>query len=169
MNENIVRKALNGDTDALVELFEQEQHILYKTAYAYVKNEQDALDLMQDLFELALRKIHTVKEPKYVRTWLVRCLINLAINLMRKNKKWQEQEQKIDDRFMMKSNEAIIEMLNVLPESEQQLVYLRFFQSYKNKEIAAVTKLPEGTVKSKMNRILKKLRVTAGEREDWHV
>ena len=168
MDETLARRAITGDQQAIAELFVQEEAILYRTAYAYLKNEHDALDAMQDLFIQALRKIHTVKEPKYIRSWLVRSLINHCLNELKK-KKVESLELKYDELTIIEDpHQEIIEMLNELPPSDQQLIYMKFFQQFKNKEIADFKQIPEGTVKSKIHHILKKLRIIAGEREDWH-
>ena len=168
MDETLARRAITGNQQAIAELFVQEEAILYRTAYAYLKNEHDALDAMQDLFIQALRKIHTVKEPKYIRTWLVRALINHCLNELKKKKTQPLASQYEELAIIQYPQQEIVEMLNELPPSEQQLIYMKFFQQFKNKEIADFKQIPEGTVKSKIHHILKKLRIIAGEREDWH-
>lgn len=42
---------------------------LYRTAYAFLKNEQDALEALQEITARAYQKIQTLKEPRYVKTW----------------------------------------------------------------------------------------------------
>ena len=165
MDDQLLLNAIRGDEQAILTLMEQDEEILYRTAFAYVKNEQDALDAMQELTYKALKKIHTVKEPKYVRTWLIRVLINQCKDILKKRPQTFEQQDKlaINDVY----NVAIYEMLHQLTLSEQQLVYLKYFRDLKNKDIAHLTNLAEGTVKSKLHYILKKLRKSAGERSDW--
>lgn len=95
----------------------------------------------------------------------MRVLINCCKDMLKKRPKTGEllQEPYILERSYM----DVQDMLQTLPPSEQQLLYLKYFQQLKNHEIAQLTDLPEGTVKSKIHYILKKLRKTAGERSDW--
>ncbi|WP_019412587.1 RNA polymerase sigma factor, partial [Paenisporosarcina sp. TG20] len=50
------------------------------------------------------------------------------------------------------------EALNKLSEQEQQLVYMKYFQDAKIKDIALMENIPEGTVKSRLHKIMKTLR-----------
>lgn len=168
MEDELAVRAIAGDQQAILLLIEQEEAILYRTAFAYLKNEQDALDVMQELFVKALKKIHTVKKPQFVRTWLMRVLINSCINMLRKQKSVTLLEKHEMVVRMETTKYEILHMLSSLPLSDQQLVYMKYFQQLKNSEIAQLQKIPEGTVKSKIHHILKRLRIVAGEREDWH-
>lgn len=69
-----------------MELLQNEKLKLYKMAYIYMKNENDALDVVQETIARAYSNIHTVKEDRYFATWLMRILINTAIEMLRKIK-----------------------------------------------------------------------------------
>lgn len=56
MLENLLEKATAGDKLAILELIEQDEEVLYPIAYTYLKNEQDALDAMQEMTYKALKK-----------------------------------------------------------------------------------------------------------------
>ncbi|MER2106795.1 MAG: sigma-70 family RNA polymerase sigma factor [Solibacillus sp.] len=161
----LVTRATSGDVQAIIQLIEQDEDILYRTAYAYVKNEQDALDAMQELTYRALKKMHTVKKPEYARTWLMRVLINCCLDVLKKRPATAtlDVESTVFDTYRI----DVKQMLGTLSLSEQQLIYLKFFEARKNHEIAALQNIPEGTVKSRLHYILKKLRKQAGEKGDW--
>ncbi|MCH7323104.1 sigma-70 family RNA polymerase sigma factor [Solibacillus sp. MA9] len=165
MDEPLLQRAINGEHHAILQLIEFDEEILYCTAFAYVKNEHDALDAMQELTYKALKKMHTINQPTYARTWLMRVLINCCIDILRK--KQQSSPLSEEPASFDKYESDIQSILQTLTLSEQQLIYLKFFDQLKNKEIAAVVNLAEGTVKSKIHYILKKLRNNAGERSDW--
>lgn len=165
MDEQLILQAISGDELAIIALIELDEEILYRTAYAFLKNEHDALDAMQELTYKALRKMKSVKEPKYARTWLMRVLINCCHDILKKRpaiSDYQIEPIEPEQNYM-----AVHDMLKVLPLSEQQLIYMKYFQDMKNKDIARVTNIPEGTVKSRLHTILRKLRKSAGERSDW--
>lgn len=54
--ENLLEKATAGDQLAILELIEKDEEVLYPIAYTYLKNEQDALDAMQEMTYKALKK-----------------------------------------------------------------------------------------------------------------
>ncbi|MFB7157262.1 MULTISPECIES: sigma-70 family RNA polymerase sigma factor [unclassified Lysinibacillus] len=165
MEFEIVQRAIRGDHQAILSLIEMDEDILYRMAFTYLKNEQDALDVMQDLVYKALKKMHTVKQHEYARTWLVRVLINCCKDHLRKRQPTVSIQEHHQVEWVIYSDmERLLEHLSL---SEQQLVYMKYFQQLKNKEIAELNQIPEGTVKSKLHYILKKLRNFAGEKEDW--
>lgn len=165
MEFEIVQRAIRGDQQAILLLIEMDEDILYRMAFTYMKNEQDALDVMQELIYKALKKMHTVQQYEFARTWLVRVLINCCKDQLRKRKPTIPiEEHHLVERVIYSDMERLLEHLTL---SEQQLVYMKYFQQLKNKEIAQLNQIPEGTVKSKLHHILKKLRRFAGEQEDW--
>ncbi len=85
--KSLLLKAKKGNNKAFVELLQNEKLKLYKMAYIYMKNENDALDVVQETIARAYSNIHTVKEERYFATWLMRILINTAIEMLRKNQK----------------------------------------------------------------------------------
>ncbi|MER2118966.1 MAG: sigma-70 family RNA polymerase sigma factor [Solibacillus sp.] len=129
-----------------------------------MKNEQDALDAMQEMTYKALRKMHTIKQPEFARTWLVRVLINCCHDMLKKRIQTVEIKEISLSEAPIYSD--ISRLLNLLTLTEQQLVYAKYFQQLKNNEIAELQNIPEGTVKSRLHAILKKLRKAAGQKED---
>lgn len=163
--EKILHEACTGNPQAILALIEQDEDVLYPIAFTYMKNEQDALDAMQDMAYKALKKMHTVKQPEHARTWLVRVLINCCNDLLKK----RIQTVPIEETHISAapSYSDIQRLLSELTLTEQQLVYEKYFQQLKNNEIAELQNIPEGTVKSRLHAVLKKLRKAAGKKEDW--
>ena len=163
--DHLIEQAIKGKHDAILALIEQEEDVLYPIALAYMKNEDDTLDVMQEFTYKALKKMHSVKHPEYARTWLVRVLINCCKDHL-KTRIHAEQVHE-NSAHVTPSYSDIERLLNQLTLNEQQLVYAKYFQQLKNNEIAVIHQIPEGTVKSKLHHILKKLRKAAGHKEDW--
>ena len=61
------------------------QENFYKIAYSYVKNEDDALDIVHDAICKALYKIDSLKDIEVVKSWFYKILINSSIDYIRKN------------------------------------------------------------------------------------
>ena len=163
--ENLLEKATAGDQLAILELIEKDEEVLYPIAYTYLKNEQDAIDAMQEMTYKALKKMHTVKQPEFGRTWLVRVLINCCHDILKKRIQSVTLEENHLSEIPIYSD--ISRLLNLLTLTEQQLVYAKYFQQLKNNEIAELQNIPVGTVKSRLHAILKKFRKAAGHKEDW--
>jgi RNA polymerase sigma-70 factor, ECF subfamily len=83
----LVKKAQKGDDKAFMKLFQQYEEDIYRMAYVYLKNESDALDVVQEVAYRSFKKIDTLKNPNYLKTWLIRIAITCSIDLIRKNKK----------------------------------------------------------------------------------
>lgn len=57
----------------------------YRIAYSYVKNEQDALDIVGDATCKALLNLRSLKNPEYFGTWMTRIVINCALDQLRRS------------------------------------------------------------------------------------
>lgn len=163
----IAKKAMKGDDQAFLEIMQLYKDSLYRTAFAFLKNEHDALEAMQEITFRAYQKIHTVKEPAYMKTWLVRIMMNYCQDQLKKSKRFSASEnlQSIgfnEDTTHLEMEEAIASLSSV----EQQLIFLKYFQDTKIKEIAELEKIPEGTVKSRLHKALKTLRNFLTEKGD---
>lgn len=91
----LVKKAMRGNPKAFGTLIQQEQEYLYRMAFLYVRNEADALDVVQESILKAYKGLRSLREPEYFRTWLTKITINTAQDLLRKRSSavpWEETE-----------------------------------------------------------------------------
>ena len=155
----IVKQAIAGDDDSFIIVMQNHKETLYRTALAFLKNEHDALEAMQEVTYRAYKKIHTLKEPAYLKTWLIRIMMNYCQDQLKKNKRMVIDEHLIDT---LSTNDVskleLTEALSTLSNEEQQLIYLKYFQDVKIKDIAILENIPEGTVKSRLHKIMRTLR-----------
>ncbi|QFF99117.1 RNA polymerase subunit sigma [Psychrobacillus glaciei] len=161
---NLEKRAIAGEEQALMELLTRHEDTLYRTAYAYLKNEHDAIEAVQELTYRALKKIHSVKEPAYIATWLVRIIINICLDVKKKQEKFVYNH----DVEIASTDQKPYEMADIiasLPTEQQELIYLKYFQDMKNADIAQLKQIPEGTVKSRLHTTLKRLRVLIEKEE----
>ncbi len=159
--EQVAKQAIKGDEQAILTILEHYEETLYKTAYAYLRNEQDALDAMQELAYRTLKKMHQVKEPAYVGTWLVRVLINICLDM--KKKRVDTVSTYAEQSYEPQTDFEVLDLISQLPEQEQQAIYLKYVEQRTNKDIARLQNIPEGTVKSRVHHALKKLRLLFGQ------
>lgn len=135
-------------------------------AYVYVKNKDDALDIVQEVAYRSFKKIDTLKKPEYFKTWLIKISISCAIDCLRKNNKVvqlrPEHEELIDPYVeIIPLSLTLDQLLDELNEDEKSIVILKFYEDYSFKEIAEMLNIPLGTSKSILYRALDKLRKQA--------
>ncbi|ALS25125.1 sigma-70 family RNA polymerase sigma factor [Paenibacillus naphthalenovorans] len=168
---NLVQKAQKGDETAYLELFRQHEERIYRMAFVYVKNQEDALDVVQETAYRSFKSIKTLKQPQYFKTWLTKIAIRCSLDLLRQRtkvihfepRKWDcvrtENEDDVTISIML---EDVIEKLD---ETEKSIILLRFYQDYTIKDAAEMLELPLGTAKTVLYRALDKLRGMCGEAE----
>lgn len=135
---------------------------MYRMAFTYVKNPEDAMDVVQDSACRAIQHSGSLKNKAYIRTWLFRIVINCSIDRLNRQKKVVPIED--PGQYMEKGKADIypdldlLGALDILNERERMIVMLRFFEERRLDEIAGVLELNISTVKSLLYRSLKKLR-----------
>lgn len=132
----------------------------YRLAYSYVKDEDDAMDVVQESVYKAIKECSTLKKEKYFSTWMYRIVVNASLDFIRKSKRelpsLVEYEEYYRDPYM---DFDVMDSLNKLDNSEKSIIILRFFEDEKLETIAEILDLNISTVKSRLYRSLKKLRI----------
>lgn len=155
---------MQDTTQILIEFIEKNQEKLYRIAFSYVKNEDLALDIVQESIEKALRNIKTLKHEEYVKTWFYRILINESLQFVRRNKNTTLcQVEDLKDYIEWNDNITLdgIDLYNNISKLKEKLrtvIILRFFEDLKIEEIARITKTSPNTVKSRLYKGLEELR-----------
>ena len=132
-------------------------------AYVYLKNKDDALDVVQEVAYQSFKKINTLKKPEYFKTWLMKITMNCATNVIKKNKKVVHLKPEYEE-FIGADNEdiplsiSLQDLIEALEEDEKSVVLLRFYHNHTFKEISELLEIPLGTAKSVLYRALNKLR-----------
>lgn len=136
---------------------------MYRIAYTYAGNENDALDIVQESAYKAIKNADSVKKECYIETWIYKIVINCVMDLIKKNKKEVPTDMpeeygtfRTTDRYR---DFDTLHTLDVLSDKERGVVILRFFEDKKLDEIAHILGMKLSTVKSLLYRSLKKLKV----------
>ena len=169
LEEKII-KAKKGDDNAFYELISERKEMLYKTAFTYVKNKEDALDILNETVYRAFISIKRLKEPEFFNTWLTRILINCALDTLRKDKKALQlgEQTGIAGLSSALAQEDIFDLniaVDSLKEKYKTIVILKYFQDMTLAEIAEVLQCPLGTVKTNLYKALKELKINLEEVE----
>ncbi|MGM8216429.1 sigma-70 family RNA polymerase sigma factor [Bacillaceae bacterium W0354] len=157
-NINLVKKAIKGNEKAFELLIKQESSKLYRTAFLYVGNKEDALDVVQETVYKAYKSIHSLKNPQYFSTWIVKILIRTAYRILKKNKKLSfidyESLDILQDDNVNEIHQSIdlAEALNILNKKHKTAIILFYYHDLPTHMIATMMDKPEGTVKSYLRR-----------------
>ena len=95
MEKRLIRQAQKGDAESYIQLFAKYEADLYRMAYVYSGKREDALDLVQEVAYRSFKYIHSLKDPRYMKTWLVRILINCANDFYKKRSDYEEFEDDV--------------------------------------------------------------------------
>ncbi|MEC1720072.1 sigma-70 family RNA polymerase sigma factor [Schinkia azotoformans] len=158
-----MKKAQKGNDKAFLKLFQQYEENIYRMAFIYVNNKDDALDVVQEVAYQSFKKIHTLKKPEYFKTWLIKITMNCAINLAKKNKKVVQLKPEFEEFIGLEDEDiplslSLQELIETLQEDEKSIVLLRYYNDCTFKEISDLLNIPLGTAKSVLYRALDKLR-----------
>lgn len=163
----LVRKAMRGNPKAFGTLIEKEQEYLYRMAFLYVREEADALDVVQDSIIKAYKSVKNLREPEHFRTWLTKILINTAQDTLRRRKVTVPLEEELGcpakEAMAPEERLDLYQALEALPEKYQDVIKLKYLDGYTIREISAMTGMPEGTVSVYLRRAIGQLRIILKE------
>jgi RNA polymerase sigma-70 factor (ECF subfamily) len=173
----LVRRCLAGDTAAWEELVQRYHRRIYNICYRFAGSADDAQDLTQEVFIKMYRTLKSYDlERGALMTWVTTITRNLLVDHFRKSKQERMTDSldgapsEYDDAMPLSDKiqdaaptpdaraqtgqvkEAVHHALQKLSPDLREAVILRDLQDMDYKEIATVLKVPEGTVKSRINR-----------------
>lgn len=139
----------------------------YRLAYSYMRNEDDALDVVQESAYRAIRDCGKVKNKDYLSTWIYRIVVNTALDMLRKKKKETLTEEMPEiptqDQYQETELRAVLDQLD---DKSRTVVILRYFEDLKLEDIADIVGDNLNTVKARLYRALKKLRLNLEAEHD---
>ena len=153
------------NNDAVIsEILTTNYAMFYRIAYGYVHNESDAQDIVQESAYKAIYHARKLKKTEYAQTWICRIVINEAVSFLRKQKK--EQTAPMEQDISWEPKEDMTDLRNALREltpEERTVIILRYFEEMKLEEIAEICEESLSTIKSRLYRTLKKMRLELEE------
>ena len=172
--QELVRAAAGGDTEAFERLVETYENKIYTLALRMSGSPDDAGDIAQEAFLAAWRGLPAFRGEAGFATWLYRLASNATIDYLRRQRK-QRGELSLDDEELgldavdagpgpqdaaegEEVRSAVAAGLGALSEGHRQVLVLRELQGLSYEEIAAVLAVDLGTVKSRISRARSALR-----------
>lgn len=179
-DRDLMARLAGGDRDALAPLMERHHGRLYRIALSYVRQPDDALDVVQETFVKAFRNAGRWDGSVEAGPWLSRVAINESIDRWRRNRRRQATfapfvEGDHDDVLAdtaptpdrgverRELRDRLATVLDALPEKQRAVVALRHYREMSLEEIAQTLGMRLGTVKSTLHRALARMRTDLGK------
>ena len=167
-SDALIERCLHGDQSAWEAVVRQYWRRVFNVAYKFVGRHDEAEDLTQDVFLKVFRSLATFDRRANFQTWLISVSRNLCIDhyrSVRKERETIDRDLRSDDLAPASPDvsplvalerrdlaDELREALRLLPETLRAAVVMRDMQELSYQEIADRLALPEGTVKSRINR-----------------
>jgi RNA polymerase sigma-70 factor (ECF subfamily) len=171
MNDrDLVTKIINGEQNALKQLFEQYQHLVYNICYRMTGNREEAEDITQDVFIKIFHAIGKFRGDAKLSSWIYRIALNTCLKRERRKKleNWisleflfQEKEQlhpaspeePPEQQIEIAEKEQIVQQaIQSLPERQKTALILYRYENLSYTEIAQVMKISLSSVESLLHR-----------------
>ena len=152
----------------LVDYIIENQNKFYRLAFSYVKNEHDALDVVQNAVCKALSYYEDLKNENAMKVWLYRILLNESfalLNMKKRNISIDENYEVSYEEKQFEIHDDLYMQIEQMEKDTQNIIKLRFFEELELNEIADILKINLNTVKTKLYRGLKKLKIAIEEEE----
>lgn len=158
LNEiRLIKESMKGNKESFGILIKNNKEYLYKMAFLYVKDEQDAIEVIHETVYRAFLNIEKLKKAKFFNTWITRILINVSIDFLKK----KEKNEILDESTPIKkerceiSTEEKLDLYNaidLLNDNYKTVIIMMYFNDMKIKDISKVMETPENTVKTYLRR-----------------
>ncbi|MCP5054765.1 MAG: RNA polymerase sigma factor [bacterium] len=175
------QKLKKRNKEAFRLLYEHYKVPLYNIVYSMLKDKDKTADIIQDTFIKVIKKIHQLQDIGKLKHWIFRIAVNLTINLLNRDKRLAmagDDLENITDKQTMKNfrftssddpdemRYLVLELVERLPVKQQIVFNLKYIEGFKENEIAEITDIPVGTVKSRLNIARNRLKQWLKEEND---
>jgi len=187
--QKIIKLCKKNKREGFELLFKKYEKYIYTICYSYTYSQQDALDLVQDIFLRIYRNFEKVDEKKPVLPWIKKITVNTCINFKRDNKNKalelsihsnNEGEKNLEDTvadsgltedevIYLDTRKVLEESIMELPKEVKMAVLLRHIKGLSYNEISELMECPVGTVKTYIFRGKRLLKDSLLRKGVWEV
>ena len=144
--------------EELTRYIEKYHSTIFRLSFGYVKNTQDAEDIVQDAF-LRLYSSDTFFETdENVKAWLIRVAINLSKDLLKSHWFKRRAELSSDITADVREEEILSDYIKKLKPEYSAVLFLFYYEGYSTKEIAEICKISASAVTTRLARARKQLK-----------
>ena len=139
---------------------------LFRVAFAILRNRTDCEDAAQNAVLKAYRGLDSLKKRSYFKTWLISILRNECFDMLKRRRPALDVDGQSNLSYEMTVPDVDLNRaFDQLSPEERLTITLYYYEGYDTREIAALTEVSEGTVRSRLSRARKTLRALLQEKE----
>jgi RNA polymerase sigma-70 factor (ECF subfamily) len=163
-DRELIELANGGDPEAFEALYYRYRDWVYRLAWRFTGNREDALDVLQETFAYLLGKFPGFELTASMKTFLYPAVRHLSAAVRDKRHRFTSDNEILDELAAPASAEPdgrrsdLAAALSVLPDEQREVLLMRFVDDMSLQEIAAALAIPVGTVKSRLHNALRALR-----------
>ena len=137
---------------------------MYRLAFSYCRNREDAEDVVQEVFLKLLRQKSEFLDEQKLRSWLLKVTVNACMDLLRSP--WRGRCCALEEAteptvLMQEESELVLAVLN-LPAKYRGVIHLYYYEDYSITEIAGILNVSESAVRMRLMRARQKLKEQLG-------
>lgn len=139
---------------------------LYRLAFSYAKNEHDAEDIVNESVKRALDAIYQLEKEEFLGTWMYRIVINTASSYMKMKSKLIYIDEVIENTLVKEDKYQDTDLYNMVMKLDSKyriVIVLRFYEDMAIDKIAEVLNENISTVKTRLYKALKLLKIEMNE------
>jgi len=170
-DQELIELANKGYSEAFEKLYCRYRDWVYRLAWRFTGNRQDAQDALQETFTYLLGKFPGFELTSSMTTFLYPAVRHVSFTIRSKSSRFTSSEEVLDELAAVTSEESehyrseLAAVLIVLPDEQREVLLMRFVDDMSLQEIAAALNIPVGTVKSRLHNALRVLRSDRRTRE----
>ncbi len=140
------------------EAFKKHSDMVYRLAFARVKNKYDADDILQEVFLRFIKCKNKVCNDEHLKALLIRITINCSKSML--SSSWFKRTEPLSE-YLSVSDPSFdtLDAVLRLPQKYRTAIHLHYYMGYSVDEIAAILKSKPSTVKSQLHRARQKLKI----------
>jgi RNA polymerase sigma factor (sigma-70 family) len=183
--EAILRGCLSNDANAQRELYNRYSPKMLAVCYRFAHNREDAEDMLQEGFIKVFSQMHTFENRGAFEGWVRRIVVHTCINILKKNKKFNESVDIIHATGVLVREESVpaiiqakqvVECIRLLPLGYRTVLNLYAVEGYSHREISNMLDIEESTSRSQYTRakamledilIRKRILQKPKQQKDW--
>lgn len=167
---DLVLQAQSGDRDAFGELVREYENVVFAIVFRRLRNRSEAIEVTQEVFLRAMRKIDQLREPERFVGWLKRIAVRMSINrAVRKPRETMQSPETfggvtgdasapLDDVMQLERAEQVRDGLCQLRPLDRETLMAFYFEGQSLKEMSVRFASPVGTIKRRLHTARARLR-----------
>ena len=162
---------MSDKREYIIDFIRENQNDMYRFAYSYVKNREDALDIIQESVVRAISSAESLRNISSIKAWIFKIIVNEVYWFFRSsriytddiNAEGMEYENYTDSLTEYIDKQDVLKAVMNLDEKYRIIIVLRYFEDMQIREIGSILDISQSTVKSRLYKALYILKKRLGE------